>query len=324
MSKLAVICDLDGTLCNLDHRLKYIKGKTKDWDKFFSLVREDTVIEPVAYLLDALLACVGSIWHAEILFVSGRPEKTRRDTLSWITTTAQLEFLDSVNNPKLYMRKDGDFRPDTIVKSEILDQIIAEGYEVLFAIDDRPSVIKMWEDRGIFVFRVKSHWDAEESVKPENRGKLTLMVGPSGAGKSKFLSNDYNRYAYDISDSEIISSDQVRRDLFGSFLDQSDNARVFRVVHALAKARIDLGLNATIDATNLRRSDRRAAIEATNPTSVRYILIDRPLENKLNTAGWRAGIPGLIERHHERFQSGLKEILSGDGIGAEIVDLRTK
>lgn len=92
--------------------------------------------------------------------------------------------------------------------------------------------------------------------------------------------------------------------------------------HRLAKSRIDIGLNATINATNLRCSDRRAAIDFTKPNSVRYIVIDRPLQDKLNTAEWRAQFPGLIEKQHQRFQSVLGYILNGDGIGVKVIDLR--
>lgn len=50
---------------------------------------------------------------------------------------------------------------------------------------------------------------------------------------------------------------------------------------------------------------------------VEYVVIDRPLTEKLRDAGWRASVQikgkSLIETHHERFQSALRDILRGDG-----------
>ena len=40
MSKI-VLCDIDGTVANNDHRQHYLEGK-KDWDGFFSELINDT------------------------------------------------------------------------------------------------------------------------------------------------------------------------------------------------------------------------------------------------------------------------------------------
>lgn len=303
-----ILCDIDGTIADLSHRLHFIKNGNKDWDNFFDACDKDIPILPVIDLIEN--------FNYDTIFVTGRPEKVRQKTYEWLYKKAGIP----VYSDSLYMRKDGDYRPDAVVKAEILEEIVKNGNNILFVIDDRPSVISMWREKGLFVFQVGSHWSTEEVL--ETRGSLTLMVGPTGAGKSTWLRSEENLKNYGISPAEIVSSDQVRQDLFGSFLDQSDNERVFNVVHRLAKARIDVGLNATIDATNLRRSDRRDAIDFTKPSSVRYIVIDRPLQDKLNTAGWRAQFPGLIEKHHWRFQSALGYILNENFIWDELIDLR--
>lgn len=303
-----ILCDIDGTIADLSHRLHFIKNGNKDWDNFFNSCDKDVPILPVVDLIQN--------FNYDTVFVTGRPEKLRQKTYEWLYKKTGIP----VYSDSLYMRKDGDHRPDAVVKAEILEEIMKTGNNILFVIDDRPSVISMWREKGLFVFQVGSHWENEEIT--ETRGSLTLMVGPTGAGKSTWLKSEGNLLNYVISPAEIISSDQVREDLFGNFLDQSDNARVFSIVYRLAKARINVGLNATIDATNLRRADRRAAVDFIKPRSVRYIVIDRPLQDKLDTVGWRAQFPGLIEKHHQRFQSGLGYILTGDDIGAKVIDLR--
>ena len=53
------------------------------------------------------------------------------------------------------MRATGDKRKDTIVKKEIWDNHIYGKYNVFLAIDDRPSVVRMWrQDVGIPVLQV--------------------------------------------------------------------------------------------------------------------------------------------------------------------------
>ena len=52
------------------------------------------------------------------------------------------------------MRKSNDKRCDTIVKSEMFEEIVRNKYYCEFIIDDRPKVIDMWVNKGIFVFNV--------------------------------------------------------------------------------------------------------------------------------------------------------------------------
>ena len=52
------------------------------------------------------------------------------------------------------MRKEKDYRADTIVKGEMFDQMLADGYEPTMVFDDRPSVIRMWRTIGLTVVDV--------------------------------------------------------------------------------------------------------------------------------------------------------------------------
>lgn len=49
----------------------------------------------------------------------------------------------------LHMRPDGDFRPDVEVKKEIYKREIEGQFKVLFAVDDRASVVEMWRAQGL-------------------------------------------------------------------------------------------------------------------------------------------------------------------------------
>jgi hypothetical protein len=75
--------------------------------------------------------------------VTGRNEAHREATESW---------LDAHDIPfnRVTMRVDRDFRPDTVVKKEILERFRErEGRDVLFAVDDRDGVVGMWRDSGV-------------------------------------------------------------------------------------------------------------------------------------------------------------------------------
>lgn len=313
MTREAVIFDMDGTLADLTHRLWHIIGYPKNYDAFFDAVEQDMPITPMIRLTEIIDKA-----RITILLVSGRPERSRKGTENW---------LDKHNVPyqELYMRPDGDFRKDSIVKSQILDHILSEGYDILFTVDDRPSVVAMWRERGITCLHCREWIEAEVTAHGGiKQGLLSLMIGPAGAGKSSWLNGDavtkYNLHA-----SQIVSSDQVRAELSGDFKDQTKNGLVFEAVHKIAKARITAGLPALIDATNLRRQDRLACVGLANGGPVRYFVLDRPIEDKRRDGGWRNDLGfDLIGKHHQTFQSQLKDILAGDSLSnVEVVDLRT-
>jgi predicted kinase len=303
----AVIFDIDGTLSDASHRLHHIKGRSPNWDSFFAECINDPPIEPIHDLARAV--------HAQgyrIILVSGRSDKVRDLTEAWIAQHA-VPFDD------LHMRPEGDYRQDYVVKSQILNAILAEGNEIAFVVDDRPSVVAMWRDRGLTCLQCRD-WDESTG---NTTGLLTLMVGPSGAGKSYWLQSD-GPTSLGIHPSHVISSDQIRADLCGDFRDQTRNDEVFTALHAVTKARLSHGLPTVIDATNLRRKDRLAAAALAKGERVRYVVIDRPTEEKRRDADWRATLPiDLIAKHEQTFRSQIKEILSGDAQpNVEVVDLR--
>lgn len=137
----AVICDLDGTLCNIDHRLHFVKvdkskGEKADWKNFFFNLRDDAV----NYWCSDILHKFAD--NHPIVLCSGRPDDHKRATMSWLTEH-NLYF------GHLYMRHRGDHREDSIVKEILLDFEILTRFDPYFAIDDRARVVSMWRKRGI-------------------------------------------------------------------------------------------------------------------------------------------------------------------------------
>lgn len=138
-----IICDIDGTIADLTHRLHYVKGDTKDWDSFFANVWQDSFRDDIwnKVILDS------QKHDAEIIFVSGRSDKTREDTRGWIAQEVGYEDF------KLIMRQSWDRRDDTVVKREMYDKYLSR-MRVVRVYDDRPRVIRMWRDLGLDVVDV--------------------------------------------------------------------------------------------------------------------------------------------------------------------------
>jgi hypothetical protein len=129
------VFDLDGTLANLDHRLWYIQKPDPDWRGFFSACDADSPIEPVVRILRHLDQ------SSYVVIFSGRSDEARDLTVNWLDK-------HEIPYDALYMRKEGDIRHDHIVKKEILDQAIADGWKPILFVDDRKQVVDMWRSLG--------------------------------------------------------------------------------------------------------------------------------------------------------------------------------
>jgi predicted kinase len=294
----AVIFDIDGTLSDPSHRLHHVTGGAKNWPAFFDEMVDDPVNEPIRWLLWAV-----ENNDTKIIITTGRPETHREQTEAWLERAG-------IGCHALYMRGAGDYRADNIVKAQILDGILADGFEVVLVVDDRQSVVDMWRERGLTCLQCRP---TEATGVATAKGRLTIMVGPSGAGKTTWLQSEEAK-ALGILPNHVISSDAIRGDLCGDFRDQTRNEQVFTALHAIVAARLSHGLPAVVDATNIRRKDRLAiAALAGDSGDVRYILIDRPMDQKRATAGWRAELPiDLLAKHEQIFRSNLRDILDGD------------
>lgn len=137
-----VIFDLDGTLADLTHRRHFVAARPKNWKAFFAGVEHDAVIEPVATALRQFAAGA----H-RVIVCSGRPDDLREATERWL---ARHELWHS----GLYMRRAGDYRADDVVKEELLDQILVDGFAPELVFDDRDRVVKMWRRRGLVCAQV--------------------------------------------------------------------------------------------------------------------------------------------------------------------------
>jgi hypothetical protein len=140
------IFDIDGTLANIDHRLHFIQQEPADWNAFFDAAIDD---KPITELITVARALAFDGYT--IVYNTGRPERTRKNTEDW------LEY-NHAPEGGIFMRADKDYREDTIVKSENLDRILSvidpnlSHYGGVF--EDRQQVVDMYRARGLRVFQV--------------------------------------------------------------------------------------------------------------------------------------------------------------------------
>lgn len=132
-----VICDLDGTLCNLDHRLHFVKQERKDWKGFFKALEGDSVN---AWCKELIVSQAINYKRPTIL-CSGRPDSYERETRAWLKK-------NHIQYEHLFMRPRNDFRADSIAKEIILDFEILTRFTPYLIIDDRKNVVEMWRQRG--------------------------------------------------------------------------------------------------------------------------------------------------------------------------------
>lgn len=133
----AIICDIDGTMANIDHRLHHVRGEGKpNWKAFFENMDKDTPNNWCKSIITELRK------NHIIIMCSGRPDNHREVTTNWLKD-------HNIIYDELLMRPRDDHRDDSLIKEVILDFEILTRYDVAFTIDDRARVVNMWRKRGI-------------------------------------------------------------------------------------------------------------------------------------------------------------------------------
>ena len=143
----AIIFDLDGTIADIDHRLHFVKKQPKDWVGFLDACPDDKLNQSV---YEFYRRCN----PAEVVICSGRNATHRGQTVDCLAR-------HKITYNALMMRREKDYRPDVVIKLEMLTSIRNSRMHPIFAIDDRPSVVQMWRRNGIACFQVDdgSWWE---------------------------------------------------------------------------------------------------------------------------------------------------------------------
>lgn len=119
------IVDIDGTLA-----LKHPDRDIYDYSK----VHMDLPNLPVIKVVRAVRQMDG-----KVVLMSGRSDECRQQTKRWIEDHVGYGI-------PMFMRRQGDFRKDYIVKHELFQNHIAGRFHVTGVFDDRDQVIRLWRN----------------------------------------------------------------------------------------------------------------------------------------------------------------------------------
>jgi hypothetical protein len=139
--KDALICDLDSTLCNSDHRQPL--ADQKRWQEFHEAHTADTVNKWCMTILEGMRR---SYPHMSFFFISGRPNYTQESTEHWMQTNLPINVLLSSH---LYLRPHPQIKGSSEFKRKIYEEKIKDKYRVLFCLDDDINIIKLWRELGL-------------------------------------------------------------------------------------------------------------------------------------------------------------------------------
>lgn len=156
---MLVVFDLDGTLADVQHRMHFIRpnppidpvtGKKvkRRFDLFHHACVDDGVIEPVAYFYKKFVADP----DVTVVVLSGRDIATLNATVDWFDRKG-------LPQPDEMLLKSGDqHTPDVEQKRINADRLEKKyGEPIAMVFEDRQRVVKMWKERGTFVFDVLQH-----------------------------------------------------------------------------------------------------------------------------------------------------------------------
>lgn len=136
---MLILCDIDGTAANINHRRHFVENKPKRWDKFYDAIIDD---KPNEWCQEI----ISSMQQHEVIFVSGRPETHRKQTEDWLD-----KYYGGLYS-YLYMRPANNTEQDFIIKERIYDNNFSDK-QILFVIDDRKQVVDMWRRKGLTVLQ---------------------------------------------------------------------------------------------------------------------------------------------------------------------------
>lgn len=131
-----VIFDIDGTLAIMDKNLR----SPYDWDK----VGLDTVDVSTKYILDVVNT---STLGCRVIICTGRDGVCIDETEQWLK-------VNNIEYDEIYIRDQGDQRPDWVVKEEMWRKISEDNY-ILGMFDDRQQVVRRARALGLKVFNVE-------------------------------------------------------------------------------------------------------------------------------------------------------------------------
>lgn len=137
MKDECIIIDIDGTLADVEHRVHFVRQKPKKWKDFHQNLIHDQVQGWCLKLIEAFRA-----QGTKVVLLTGRDDDYISESKEWLEQ-------NQVPYDELFMRATKDRRSDHLVKKDFYLNEIKPRYKVLFVVEDRLSVVKMWRELGV-------------------------------------------------------------------------------------------------------------------------------------------------------------------------------
>ena len=134
-----VVVDIDGVVADVRHRLVHVERSPKDWAAFFAGMADDPLLPEGAALVQEAARTRDVVW------LTGRPARYADVTAAWLRA-------HGLPATPVHHRADGDRRPASVVKTEVVRRLArASGVDVV--VDDDPLVCAALESAGFRVLR---------------------------------------------------------------------------------------------------------------------------------------------------------------------------
>ncbi|MFF3323958.1 hypothetical protein [Streptomyces sp. NPDC002889] len=140
-SRPLAVFDLDGTLSDSGHRQHFLERRPRAWDAFFAAAPQDQPLD------EGVALCLAATAESEVVYLTGRPERCRKDTLDWLEAQGLPEG-------RVFMRRNDDRRPARRTKLEILRRL-GRDREIRMLVDDDELVCDDVERAGFRVVRAR-------------------------------------------------------------------------------------------------------------------------------------------------------------------------
>ena len=138
-----VVCDIDGTLANDEHRAPLVQCPQPLWNSYFALCHRDKPILPTIRLLDYLFE------SHRVVLLTGRPIQVWKPTVRWLKDQGILYH-------DLLMRRDHHPPDSTTFKTAALLEEFPDAtpHNTFTVLEDRTPVVHHWRSHGYTVWQV--------------------------------------------------------------------------------------------------------------------------------------------------------------------------
>ena len=139
------------------------------------------------------------------------------------------------------------------------------------------------------------------------KNSLVLMVGVAGSGKSQMADNlAHMVMGDDYDESAVVSSDAIRKELYGKEEEQGDKNEVFALFDQRIEERLKAGKFTVADATNLDKQGRRNLYKLAkdNNRAIYAVVldVDKDIAKMLNAMRKRKVPDSVIDKQFSDFK----------------------